>query len=119
MRMRATRRMATTTDRTEKTTDAVPHWRADSGDPDALQHATATHTHTHTHSTPTAASNNVRQKRTYRAGQKSNLLILREYVNKTEEEYKQIRTAAENMKHCLTFSREIFCVTIVLCLNIR
>ena len=49
MRMRATRRMATTTDRTEKTTDAVPHWRADSGDPDALQHATATHTHTHTH----------------------------------------------------------------------
>ena len=40
-------------------------------------------------------------------------------VNKTEEEYKQIRTAAENMKHCLTFSREIFYVTIVLCLNIR
>jgi len=80
---------------------------------------THTHTHTHTRSTPTAASNNVRQKRTNRAGQKSNLLILREYVNKTEEEYKQIRTAAENMKHCLTFSRQIFCVTIVLCLNIR
>jgi len=29
-----------------------------------------------------------------------------------------LRTAAEKMKHCLIFSREIFYVSIVLCLNI-
>jgi len=34
------------------------------------------------------------------------------------EECKQIRTATEKMKHSLIFLREIFDVTIVLCLNI-
>ena len=54
-------------------------------------------------------------------GQKSKLLILSEYVNETDkiqEEREQIRTAAEKMKHCLIFSREIFYVRIVLYLNI-
>jgi len=40
---------------------------------------------------------------------------------KRQEECEQIRTAAtatEKMKRCLIFSREIFYVTIVLCLNI-
>jgi len=55
---------------------------------------------------------------TYRVGQKSKLLILREYVNKTENIGGTIRTATEKMKHRLIFSREIFYVTIVLCLNI-
>jgi len=35
-----------------------------------------------------------------------------------QEEGEQIRTAVEKMKHCLIFSREIFYVTVVLCLNI-
>ena len=56
----------------------------------------------------------------YRVGEKSKLLILSEYVNKTDKmgECEQIRTAAENMKHCLIFSREIFYISIVLSLNI-
>ena len=35
-----------------------------------------------------------------------------------QDEREQIRTATEKMKHCLIFSRQIFYVTIVLCLNI-
>jgi len=35
-----------------------------------------------------------------------------------QEEREQIRTATEKIKHCLIFLREIFYVTIVLCLNI-
>jgi len=34
------------------------------------------------------------------------------------EEREQIRTATDKMKHCLISSREIFYVTVVLCLNI-
>jgi len=49
---------------------------------------------------------------TYRVGQKSKLLILNEYINKTEkDEREQIRTATEKMKHCLIFSRERFYFT--------
>jgi len=33
-------------------------------------------------------------------------------------ECEQIRTSTEKMEHCLIFSHETFCVTIVLCLNI-
>jgi len=53
-------------------------------------------------------------------GQKSKLLILSEYVKKTVKIGRNVnkRTAAEKMKYCLIFSREIFYVTIVLCLNI-
>jgi len=56
-----------------------------------------------------------------RVGQKSKLLILSEYVNKTENiggMYKKIRIATEKMKYCLIFSREIFYVTVALCLSI-
>ena len=35
-----------------------------------------------------------------------------------QEESEQIKTATEKMEHCLIFSREIFYVAIVLCLNI-
>jgi len=47
----------------------------------------------------------------YTVGQQSKLLILSEYVNKTDkiqDEREQLRTAIKKMKHCLTFSREIF-----------
>ena len=57
----------------------------------------------------------------YRVGQKSKLLILSEYVSKTEKTAgtrTKYGTATEKMKHCLLFSSEIFYVTIVLCLNI-
>ena len=42
----------------------------------------------------------------YRVGQKSNLLILREYVPiklRRQEECEKIRTATEKKKHCLIF----------------
>jgi len=53
-------------------------------------------------------------------GQKSKLLTLSEYVYKTEKigVTEQMRTATEKIKHCVIFSRKIFYVTIVLCLNI-
>jgi len=35
-----------------------------------------------------------------------------------QDEQQQKRTATQKIKHCLIFSREIFYVTIVLCLNI-
>ena len=35
-----------------------------------------------------------------------------------QEERKQKRTATEKMEHCVIFSREVFYVTTVLCLNI-
>jgi len=41
------------------------------------------------------------------------LIKLRRY-----EECEQIRTSTQKMEHCFIFSREIFYVTIVLCLNI-
>jgi len=37
---------------------------------------------------------------------------------RSEEERERIQTAAERMKHCVIFSREVFYVTIILCLNI-
>ena len=43
----------------------------------------------------------------YRVGRKSKMLILSEYVNKTEK-IGGMRTATEKMKHRLTFSGEIF-----------
>jgi len=55
------------------------------------------------------------------SGSESKQYILSEYVNKTEiGGREQTRTATQNMKHCLIFSSEIFCFTIVLslCLNI-
>jgi len=47
---------------------------------------------------------------------KSKLLILSEYVKKTEKivGHEQIRSATERIKHCLIFSREIFHFTIVI-----
>jgi len=55
----------------------------------------------------------------YRVGQKSKL-ILNEYVNKTEKVGGMWTTtnSYRKMKHCLIFSREIFYITIVWCLNI-
>ena len=56
----------------------------------------------------------------YRVGQKSKLVIFSEYVNKTEKiggMWKN-KNGYREMKHCLIFSREIFYVAIVLCLNI-
>jgi len=56
----------------------------------------------------------------YRVGQKSKLLILSEYVNKTEKigGMWTNKNSYREMKYCLIFSRKIFYVTIVLCLNI-
>jgi len=51
---------------------------------------------------------------------KSKLLILSAYVNKTEK-IGGVRTNTDicrEMEHCLIFSRELFYVTIVLCLSI-
>jgi len=48
----------------------------------------------------------------YMVAQKSKLLSA--YVNKTEEDCEQKRTATEKMKYCLIFSCEIFYVTVVL-----
>jgi len=39
-------------------------------------------------------------------------------LRRRQEEREQVETAAEKMKHCLIFSREIFYITIVVCLNI-
>jgi len=53
---------------------------------------------------------------------KSKLLILSEYVVITEKidrrNVNKYGTSTEKVNHCLIFSREIFYVTIVLCLNI-
>jgi len=50
-------------------------------------------------------------------GQKSKLLILSEYVNKTEKIEGKIRTSREKMEHSDILGK-IFYVTIVLCSNI-
>ena len=58
---------------------------------------------------------------TFILGQKSKQLILSEYANKFREDRRDVNKQEQlqkKMKHCLIFSREIFYVTVVLCLNI-
>jgi len=57
----------------------------------------------------------------YRVGQKSSLLILSECVNKTEKiggTWTNTNSYREIREYCMIFSREIFHVIVVLCLNI-